>query len=146
MYNNTGGEHYDEHTQEWILEQLRQLEGVVRVNLKRVGEERDDAMLHMHRKHHAAQGSMMRGMMHFHRGRIAEITPPRYDSLLEHDTVSIISELHDENGAKLGQLEVVIRFAYLLENLGATGWWQSRRAPQVGGRVGGHFWWTMMEK
>jgi sigma-B regulation protein RsbU (phosphoserine phosphatase) len=128
MYNNTGGEHYDEHTQEWILEQLRQLEGVVRVNLKRVGEERDDAMLHMHRKHHAAQGSMMRGMMHFHRGRIAEITPPRYDSLLEHDTVSIISELHDENGAKLGQLEVVIRFAYLLENLGATGWWQSRRA------------------
>jgi hypothetical protein len=23
---------------------------------------------------------------------------------------------------------VVIRFAYLLENLGATGWWQSRRA------------------
>jgi sigma-B regulation protein RsbU (phosphoserine phosphatase) len=128
MYNNTGGEHYDEHTQEWILEQLRQLEGVVRVNLKRVGEERDDAMLHMHRKHHAAQGSMMRGMMHFHRGRIAEITPPRYDSLLEHDTVSIISELHDENGAKLGQLEVVIRFAYLLENLGATGWWQSQRA------------------
>jgi len=128
LYNKTGGEHFDEHTQEWILEQLRQLEGVVRVELERVEEERDDPMLHMHLQHHGSQGPMMRSMMHFHQGRIAEITPPRYDSLLEHETVSIISELHDTNGAKLGQLEVVIRFDYLLENLGATGWWQSRRA------------------
>ena len=128
MYNDTGGEHFDEHTQEWILEQLRQLEGVVKVELDRVDEERDEAMLHMHLQHHGSQGSMMRGMMQFHRARIAEITPPRYDSLLQHETVSIISELNDANGAKLGQLEVVIRFDYLLENLGATGWWQSGRA------------------
>jgi sigma-B regulation protein RsbU (phosphoserine phosphatase) len=128
MYNNTGGEHFDEHTQEWIIEQLRQLEGIERVNLSKAVEEGDDPMLHMHRQHHGAQGSMMRGMMHFHRGKIAEITPPRYDSLLEHKTVSIISELHDINGEKLGELEVVISFYYLLENLGATGWWQSRRA------------------
>ena len=128
MYNDTGGEHFDEHTQEWILEQLRQLEGVVKVELDRVDEERDEAMLHMHREQHGAQGSMMRGMVQFHRARIAEITPPRYDSLLQHETVSIISELHDTNGVKLGQLEVVIRFNYLLENLGATGWWQSGRA------------------
>jgi len=140
MYNNTGGEHFDEHTQEWIVEQLRQLEGVERLNLSRAVEaveEGDDPMLHMHRQHHGGQGSMMRGMMHFHRGKIAEITPPRYDSLLEHKTVSIISELHDINGAKLGELEVVIGFYYLLENLGATGWWQSRRAFLVdnSGRV-----------
>ncbi len=128
MYNNTGGEHFDEHTQEWILEQLRQLEGVVKVELDRVDEERDEAMLHMHLQHHGSQGAMVRGMMQFHRARIAEITPPRYDSLLQHETVSIISELNDTNGAKLGQLEVVIRFDYLLENLGATGWWQSRQA------------------
>ena len=128
MYNNTGGEHFDEHTQEWILEQLRQLQGVVKVELDRVDEERDEPMLHMHLQHHGSQGAMVRGMMHFHRARIAEITPPRYDTLLQHETVSIISELNDANGAKLGQLEVVIRFDYLLENLGATGWWQSRRA------------------
>jgi sigma-B regulation protein RsbU (phosphoserine phosphatase) len=129
MYNKTGGEHFDEHTQEWILEQLRELEGVERVNLSNVVEAKGvDPMLHMHRQHHGSQGSMMRGMMHFHRGRIAEITPPRYDSLLQHETVSIISELHDTNGEKLGQLEVLLRFDYLLENLGATGWWQSRRA------------------
>jgi sigma-B regulation protein RsbU (phosphoserine phosphatase) len=131
MYNKTGGEHFDDHTQEWILEQLRQLEGVERVNLSNavgVFEKAVDPMLHMHRQYHGAGGAMMRGMMHFHRGRIAEITPPRYDSLLQHETVSIISELHDINGSKLGELEVVLRFDYLLENLGAAGWWQSRRA------------------
>jgi sigma-B regulation protein RsbU (phosphoserine phosphatase) len=132
MYNKTGGEHFDEHTQEWIVEQLRQLEGVERVNLSNAVEaveKGDDFMLHMHREHHAAQGSMMmRGMMHFHRGRIAEITPPRYDSVSEHETVSIISELNDVDGEEIGKLEVVIRFDYLLENLGAAGWWQSRRA------------------
>ena len=137
MFNKTGGEHFDEHTQEWILEQLWKLEGVVRVNLNRAHQERDDSMLHMHRQHHGAQGSMMRGMMQFHRARIAHITPPRYDSLLEHETVSIISELNDANGNQLGQLEVVVRFDYLLENLGATGWWQSKRAFLVddGGKV-----------
>jgi sigma-B regulation protein RsbU (phosphoserine phosphatase) len=128
MYNDTGGEHFDEHTQEWILEQLRQQEGVVRVELDRVDDEVNEPMLHMHMQHHGGQGSMMHSMMRFHRARIAEITPPRYDSLLQHETVSIISELHDKNGAKLGHLEVVIRFHYLLENLGAAGWWQSRRA------------------
>ena len=132
MYNNTGGEHSDQQTQEWILAQLRQQEGVVRVELERVDEDDDEAMLQMHMQHHGAQGSMMQGMMqgmmHFHRARIAEITPPRYDSLLHHETVSIISELHDAKGAKIGQLEVVIRFKYLLENLAATGWWQSQRS------------------
>ena len=128
MYNNTGGEHFDEHTQEWILGELRQQKGVARVELEKVDEEKDEPMLHMHMQHHGAQGSMMQDMMHFHRGRIAKITPPRYDSLLQHETVSIISELHDTNGAKLGQLEVVIRFHYLLGNLGTTGWWQSQRS------------------
>jgi sigma-B regulation protein RsbU (phosphoserine phosphatase) len=132
MFNNTGGEHFDQHTQEWILAQLRQLEGVVRVKLARVDQDQDESMLQMHMQHHGAQGAMMQGMMqgmmHFHRARIAEITPPRYDSLLQHETVSIISELHDKNGVKLGQLEVVMRFHYLLENLGASGWWQSQRS------------------
>jgi sigma-B regulation protein RsbU (phosphoserine phosphatase) len=131
MYNNTGGEHFDEHTQEWILEQLGQVAGVERVSLTRADEQASGPMLHMHRERHTGKGQMMggrSGMMHFHRARIAKITVPRYDSLLEHETVSIISELNDTNGAKLGQLEVVISFHYLLENLGATGWWQSRRA------------------
>ena len=131
MYNKTGGEHFDEHTQEWILEQLKQVQGVERVSLTRVDAQASGPMLHMHREGHSGEMPMMggrSGMMPFHRARIAEITVPRYDSVLEHETVSIISELNDADGKEIGKLEVVIRFHYLLENLGATGWWQSRRA------------------
>ena len=131
MYNKTGGEHFDEHIQEWILEQLGQVEGVEKVSLTRVDEKPSGPMLHMHREGNTDRAPMMGGrdgMMHFHRARIAEITVPRYDSVLEHETVSIISELNDAGGKEIGKLEVVIRFDYLLENLGATGWWQSHRA------------------
>ena len=131
MYNKTGGEHFDEHTQEWIIKQLRQVKGVERVSLTRVDEQTSGPMLHIHQESHSGKGPMMggrSGMMHFHRARIAEITVPRYDSVLEHETVSIISELNDAGGKEIGKLEVVIRFDYLLENLGASGWWQSHRA------------------
>jgi len=143
VYNDTGGEHYDQHTQEWILDQLRQLKGVERVTLSGVDEEPAKDVLHLHREDHASRDPeehMARrrgGRMHFHKGRIAEITPPRYDSLVEHETVSIISELTDAGGRQIGRLEVVIRFDYLLENLGAAGWWQSNMAFLVdnAGRV-----------
>ena len=134
MYNDTGGEHYDQHTQEWILDQLRQLKGVERVTLTGVDEEPTKDVLHLHRDDHVSRGPKEHmvgrrgGRMHFHRTRIAEITPPRYDSLVEHETVSIISELADAGGRPIGRLEVVISFDYLLENIGAAGWWQSHRA------------------
>lgn len=131
MYNKTGGERFDEHTQEWIIKQLRQVKGVERVSLTRVDEKASGPMLHMHREGDTGKVPMMggrSGMMHFHRARIAEITVPRYDSVLEHETVSIISEMNDTDGKEIGKLEVVIRFDYLLENLGAAGWWQSHRA------------------
>ena len=134
MYNNTGGEHYDKHTQEWILAQLKQLEGVDRVDFSRADGQPEGPMLHLHGEQQMGEGprghmaSGRGGMMHFHRARIAEVTVPRYDSLVEHETVSIISELNDVNGQMIGRLEVVIRFDYLVENLGAAGWWQSHRA------------------
>ncbi len=134
LYHKVGSEHYSEHTHDWILEQLRQLEGVERVTLTREEVAPGGAMLHMHSEQdmgkrtsgHMSTGK--KGMMHFHRGRIAGITPPRYDSVLEHETVSFTSELLDTEGDVVGRLEVVVLFDYLLENLGSTGWWQSNRA------------------
>jgi sigma-B regulation protein RsbU (phosphoserine phosphatase) len=133
MYNNTGGEHFDEHTQEWTLAQLKQLEGVDRVDFTRADGQPEGPMLHLHGEQHMGEGprghmaSGRGGMMHFHRARIAEITVPRYDSLVDHETVSIISELNDVNGQMIGRLEVVIRFDYLVENLGAAGTDPDRR-------------------
>ena len=134
LYHQAGSEHYSEHTHDWIIEQLRQLEGVERVTLTREEVAPGGAMLHMHSEQdmgkmtsgHMSSGK--KGVMHFHRGRIAGITPPRYDSVLEHETVSLMSELLDTEGDVVGRLEVVVRFDYLVENLGSTGWWQSNRA------------------
>ena len=137
LYNQTGGEHFDQHTQEWILDQLGQLEGVAGVNLtRRDGESAADTapVRSEHRIGRGSRGHMTgnrRGMMRFRGARIAEITPPRYDSHLEHETVSIISELIDANGKIIGRLEVVVRFDYLVENVGAAGWWQSHQAYLV---------------
>jgi sigma-B regulation protein RsbU (phosphoserine phosphatase) len=133
-FNDTGGENYDEHTQDWILGQLRQINGVERVTLTTAAEKTGEDVLHLHRDGYTGRGrqertmGVRRGRMHFHRGRIAEITPPRYDTLVEHETVSLISELAEENGRTIGRLEVAIRFNYLLENVVASGWWQSHQA------------------
>lgn len=134
MYNKTAGEHFDQHTQEWIVAQLKELEGVERVSFTRGQAQPAEDVLQLPGKDHMGQGpqqDMMGGrggMMHFHRARITAITPPRYDSLVEHETVSIISELNDADGRTIGRLEVAVRFDYLVQNLGAAGWWQSHRA------------------
>jgi sigma-B regulation protein RsbU (phosphoserine phosphatase) len=134
MYHKTGGEHYSEHVHEWVLDQLRKLDGVERIELIREHEQPGGNMVDMHNRpddERRAQKHMMSGrksMMRFHRARIAEITPPRYDSLLEHETVSLISQLIDVTGRTIGELEVVVRFDYLVENLASAGWWQSNRA------------------
>ena len=134
LYHKTGGEHFSEHIREWVLDQLREVEGVERVTLTAEEEEPTGDLLHLHRGPSRGRGAQEQqfdsrgGRMHFHGARIAEVTPPRYDSLLEHDTISIISELNDVSGKTIGRLEVVVRFDYLLENLGAAGWWQSNMA------------------
>jgi len=150
MYYQTGGEVDASLIQGWILDQLKELEGVERVTLTREDEQAGGDYTGQMSKGAGMQGMMremadMEGvmsqmadkkgmkrlhmeMMRFHRGRTAKITPPRYDSVVEHETVSIISELNDVDGRTIGRLEVAISFEYLLENLGTAGWWQSSRA------------------
>ena len=124
-------EHHLKH--EWIIKQLKQLKGVVRVNL----------IL----EHNAAGASMpgqksspmlpgqsvnmsagKREMMGFDGHHIADITTPSYDSLEKNKTVSLISKLIDGRGQAIGQLEVVLKFDYLIENIVASGWWESSKA------------------
>ena len=56
MYNKTAGEHFDQHTQEWILTQLKELEGVVRVSFTRRQAQPAVDVLHLHGKDHMSQG------------------------------------------------------------------------------------------
>jgi len=44
--------------------------------------------------------------MHLRKMAPIEITSPRYDSLTEHETVSLVADLARENGEIVGKIEV----------------------------------------
>jgi sigma-B regulation protein RsbU (phosphoserine phosphatase) len=119
MYGETAGQLQVGQVRQWLLERLRALPGVVRVTvvLPPPGEvPPQHGGPHMGRgwRGDGAAGS---GMMAFHRVGIAEVTPPRYDALVDHETVGIVSELVDLEGRNVGKVEVVLRFGYLIEHL-----------------------------
>ncbi|UCD80954.1 MAG: SpoIIE family protein phosphatase [Desulfobacterales bacterium] len=112
------------------IEQLKQQEGVDHVHLTWNNHQppspapaatRMSPMRHM-----AAERPLM--MRRFHSGRIREITPPRYDDAIKHETVSLISDLIDESGQSVGRLEVALDFNDLIKNVRESGWWQSNKA------------------
>jgi sigma-B regulation protein RsbU (phosphoserine phosphatase) len=118
-YGETAGELQVEQVRRWLLERMRALPGVVRaeVVLPSAGE-----IQPLHRGSHIGrerpgEGAAGNGGMAFHRLGIAEVTPPRYDSLVDHETVGIISELIDLEGRSVGKVEVVLRFGYLIEHI-----------------------------
>lgn len=135
MFHKTGGMGDSYVAPEWILQQLRNLEGITGVNLQwKDGRPEQLPML--------GRGSGMgsRSMMRFNRARIAEVTPPSYDAQTGQETVSIISHLKDESGRTIGELKVAIRFDYLLQDIQTLGWWQSDLAYLVdkAGRILAH--------
>jgi sigma-B regulation protein RsbU (phosphoserine phosphatase) len=71
-------------------------------------------------------------MRRFHSARIRDITPPRFDDTINHETVSLISDLNDENGQSVGRLEVSLDFNMLIKDVRESGWWQINKAFLVG--------------
>jgi sigma-B regulation protein RsbU (phosphoserine phosphatase) len=126
----------------WIVDQLKKTEGVLRVDLTWTDKAAapSDASNHFRfmkqmRARMDKMGSMMESeerhqkmMRRFHRTKLAEITPPRYDSLVKNKTVSLISLLVDKSGQTIGQFEVVLRFDSLIADIINSGWWQSNKA------------------
>lgn len=70
----------------------------------------------------------MHGGMGFHRSRIADVSPPVYDSVLAVQTVSMTVLLYDRDKQPLGRLIIQMGFDYLLRDVTALGWWQSDAA------------------
>jgi sigma-B regulation protein RsbU (phosphoserine phosphatase) len=119
------------------LEQLESLESVNHVYLTWDNKSDHDTNLQYDRMSYGyslprTYRQAMRGqkmiMRKFHSARIKEITPPRYDDAINHETVSLISDLNDEQGVQVGRLEVVLDFDVLIENILESGWWQSNKA------------------
>jgi adenylate cyclase len=124
MFNKTANRRGSYAIQQWILQELRDMDGVASVNLKWkergneppvgvVGQESDFAT---------------RGMIQFHRARITEVTPPYYDAKTGQKSVSLISNFKDESGRIIGTLDVTLRFDFLLQDIRNLGWWKSDMA------------------
>ena len=123
LFHNTGGMRDGSAVQEWIIQLLRNSEGVSEVKLKWTDEAPEQ--MEYRGRHGQTTGSSRRSMMRFKRGFISEVTPPQHDAQIGQDTVNLISNFKNENDRVIGRLEVAIRFDYLLEDIQALGWWQS---------------------
>ena len=123
---------------QWVTEQLKAQEGVVRLDLTWQDNTSNDTMPMMPGMmgpgsamgpgmggSRGDMAEMMRGMQRFHRARIGDITAPRFGALIKNQTVSLVSDLLDKNGHTLGRLEVVLSFDYLVKNVVTSSWWQS---------------------
>lgn len=122
MFFDTGSS--DQARQAWVINRIRKLDGVVRVNTEMVPETELNAMAPpntMHMKKHNT-------MMHFHHGTFASISEPRLDADEGAKTLSLVSHLLNAKDEKIGKIEIVLRFDYLMEDVIRLGWWQSDMA------------------
>ncbi len=121
----------------WAIEKLKKLESVDHVHLTSLDKhmlDEDGSLEQMPPMSHETAGRHQERigqrimMRRFHSARIRQITPPRYDEAVAHETVSLISDLNDEQGQSVGKLEVVLDFDILIKNIRGAGWWQSNKA------------------
>ncbi|MGD8519828.1 MAG: SpoIIE family protein phosphatase [Desulfobacterales bacterium] len=140
IFNQAAGGQDNIMPQFWAIEQMKKQESVNHVHLTwndnqlpPAGQSDDQIppMGHMAAGRYQKMASRHPIMRRFHSGRIREITPPRYDDSVNHETVSLISELNDATGQSIGRLEVVLDFDVLIKNIRESGWWQSNEAYLV---------------
>jgi len=121
MFHNTGGYQGGPAIQEWLLDQLRAMDGVSRVDLEWMDTEPEATPMGEPGVQRMAQGRMTR----FNRGNISEVISPRYDTQAGEETVILVSDLKNEFGSTVGRLKVSVRFEHLLQDIKKLGWWQS---------------------
>lgn len=103
----TGNDPRGPEIQEWILKELRGVEGATQATLT-------------WREARPSGGAASRPA-----ARVAKVSPPQYFYPEGQRLVGLRSQLLDAAGHSLGQLEVVLRFDYLLQDLLTSGWIQS---------------------
>lgn len=118
MFHTADDNPYANYIHDLVIEQLREIDGVTKVDLTWTDSRR-------------ALEVAKRGLIPFRKRAQLEVTSPRYDSVLENNTISLVSDLKSESGRTVGKLEVVLRFEYLIDTILAAGWWQSDQAYLV---------------
>lgn len=133
VFHQASGIHEPDELHELAVEKLKEQEGVDHVHLTWISPPSSSAEPFSGRMSSAGQmyGTRTRAQRHhhmemmrrFHSARIREITPPRFDEAIDHETVSLISDRNDEKGQTIGRLEVVINFDMLIKDVRESGWW-----------------------
>jgi len=127
MFHNTGEVQGDLAIQEWLLDQLRAMDGVSRVDLEWMDSDREPPSIVGGGGYRMGRGRLAP----FRRGSISEVTSPRYDAQAGAETVTLVSDLKNESGSTVGRLKVSVLFEHLLQDIKKLGWWQSDMACLV---------------
>jgi class 3 adenylate cyclase len=121
IFHRSGRMNLDYPTQEWILDQLKHLDGVAQAHIEWVGGDSETFSEQADRK------GILRKFP-FRHGRVTGISKPVFNADGNMETVSIHSALTDDNDAKVADLWVNIRFDYLMADIQKLGWLQLDQA------------------
>lgn len=113
-------------TKKFILNRLKNLEGVTNVTLEWTADAPDTL-----RKSRAETPKPDKPMQQLLLPLVAEATAPDYDYQMGQGEVTLRSTLKAENGRRLGQLAVSLSFDYLMKDIKEFGWWQSEQVCLV---------------
>jgi adenylate cyclase len=127
MFSQIGSDSQETDLLEAVVNRIKALPGVVRVNLSWRSRPADmDSESGMRMGMNGSMGGHR--FMRFHRGAFARIAPPRIDEQLGKPTVSVTMVLMDVEGRAVGNLEIIVRFDYLMAEIAASPWWQNANA------------------
>lgn len=107
--------------QKFIINQLEKMEGVVEVNYD------FPTSLLKYANHGKMHGSKAPGM-HVKKLENFQLSLPRYNANLNGETISLSTNFIDENEKKIGQIEVVLSFEDLIDQISKTNWWTNNKA------------------
>ncbi len=106
--------------QQFILKELEQLDGVVEVN-------HDFPQVSPMESQHEKMHQKRSVRMHVKKISTFDLSLPKYNSALDGKTVSLTTSLINRSGEKIGQIEVVLSFQDLIDEISKENWWKSNK-------------------
>lgn len=110
----------------FILDSLQNAPGVVNVDLNWM----EGQLSSSGRRGRMHQVDTHR-MLHQHRPDFFTVSPPEYDAEIGEETIALSAEITGYTDQLLGEVEVSMRFDYLLQDIKDLGWWESQVASLV---------------
>ncbi len=133
LFGQAGGKPNGIGLQRFIVGKLKELDGVREVLLDWRNTHEPTTYGSSSPKHEHQHGGISDTvrpfhLRRFHRAQKIHVIPTSYDSVIHHETVTLISHLVDETDRKVGQLSTTLEFNHLLQGFIEAGWWKTYKA------------------